>query len=297
MRSLRVPFARLAAVSGVLGALVVVTAGCRPHSHDLQAGSYRAVIEVPGGDLPFGLDVANEESGFVLYLVNGKERVRVPEVVVETGRVTARMPGSDNTLTARISGDELEGEVALLRSGGERQVLPLKAKLGETWRFVERPLTDNADFAGRWSVTITDDEGKSSPGVAEFAQKFAVVTGTILGPTGDQRFLAGDAHGDELLLSRFDGAQAHLYRGKLNEHGELVGEHWSGKSSHERFVAVRNPDGKPVALSDARFQGKAGIVARMYEHFGDFPQAAASTRRFRKEFTAMVETPLTVPAT
>ncbi len=343
MRYFRVPFARLAAVSGVLAALVVVTAGCRPRGHDLQAGSYRAVVEVPGGDLPFGLDVAKEESGFVLYLVNGKERVRVPEVVVETGRVTARMPGYDNTLTANISGDELEGEVTLLRSGGERQVLPLEAKLGETWRFVEKPLTDNADFSGRWSVTFTDDEGKVSPGVAEFAQQFGGVTGTILAPTGDQRSLAGDAHGEELLLSRFDGAQAHLYRGKLNERGELVGEHWSGKFSHERFVAVRDPDavldassvatglkdpavkleftfpdpdGKPVSFSDPRFQGKAVIVALagswcpnchdeaaflaslyrkyhaqgleivslMYEHFGDFPQAAAATRRFRKEF-------------
>ena len=123
--------------------------------------------------------------------------------------------------------------------------------------------------------------------MAEFEQTFGTVTGTILTPAGDYRFLAGDAHGDELQLSRFDGAQAHLFRAKLNERGELEGQHWSGNFGHERFVAVRNPDveldmsavatglkdpavklqftfpdldGKPVSLADPRFDGKVVIV-------------------------------------
>jgi thiol-disulfide isomerase/thioredoxin len=342
MLAARVHGARLVAALSLLALLAGAVAGCGSRSRELQPGSYRAVLEVPGGELPFGLDVAREESGLVLYLVNGAERVRVPEVVVGEGKLTARMPGFQNTLTARISGDELEGEVTLLRAGGETQSLPLKARLGEAWRFHEQPLTDNSDFAGRWSVTFTDDKGKTSPGVAELGQSFGAVTGTVLTPTGDHRFLAGEARGDELLLSRFDGAQAHLYRGKLNERGELVGEHWSGRFGHDRFVAVRNPDaeldtssvatglkdpavkleftfpdldGNPVSFSDPRFAGKvvivtlAGswcpnchdearflaelygkyraqgleIVSLMFEHFGDFKQAAEATRRFRKE--------------
>lgn len=337
----RVSALRPIAALVVLAAFLCATLGCRPRSHELEPGSYRAVLESPGGDLPFGLDVAREESGLVLYLVNGKERLRVPEVIVEAGKLTARMPGYENALTATISGDDLEGEVTLVRAGGQRQTMPLKARRAETWRFVDEPLTDNADFSGRWSVTFTDDKGKTSPGVAEFEQMFGTVTGTILAPTGDYRFLAGDAHGDELQLSRFDGAQAHLFRARLNERGQLEGQHWSGNFGHERFVAVRNPDaeldmssvatgmkdpavklqftfpdldGKPVSLSDPRFQGKvvivtlAGswcpncrdeaaflaqlyrehraegleVVSLMFEHFGDFTQAANATRRFRK---------------
>jgi len=275
--------------------------------------------------------------------VNGEERVRVTDVTAAEGRLDATMPGYENTLTAGIRGRKLQGEVSLLRAGGERQVLPFRAEAGQAWRFFEQPATDNADLGGRWAVTFTTDAGKKSSGVAEFTQAFERVTGTILTPSGDHRFLAGEVHGDELFLSRFDGASAYLYRAKVDEDGDLVGDFWSGMTSHQAFRAERNADAvldmssvatalkdpavtleftfpdledRPVSLSDPQFQGKvviitlAGswcpnchdeaaflaqlyrelrgegleIVSLMFEHFGDFAQAAAATRRFRDKF-------------
>jgi thiol-disulfide isomerase/thioredoxin len=339
----RVPFARLLASFAALLAVAALTTACGSRSRELEPGSYRAILELPGGELPFGLDVAQEEEGLVLYLANGEERVRVADVTVAEGRLAATMPGYENTLTAEVRGGKLTGEVSLLRAGGERQVLPFRAEAGKTWRFFETPATDNADVAGRWSVTFTSDQGKESPGVAEFAQSFERVTGTILTPTGDHRFLAGEMRGEELYLSRFDGASAYLYKAKVDAEGHLVGEYWSGKTGHQAFRAERNPDavldtsgvatalkdpavrleftfpdleGQPVSLADPKFQGKvvivtlAGswcpnchdeaaflaqlhrdlrgegleVVSLQFEHFGDFAQAAAATRRFRDKF-------------
>ncbi len=78
-----------------LALCTLALAGCsRQDNRELQPGSYRATLELPGGKtVPFGLDVAREETGTVLYLVNGPERVRVPEVATERGKFTARMPG------------------------------------------------------------------------------------------------------------------------------------------------------------------------------------------------------------
>ena len=121
---------RLARPLASLALLLVAAAlagGCGSRSRELQPGSYRAVLELPGGELPFGLDVAREEAGTVLYLVNGEERVRVTEVTVAEGQLTAKMPGFESTLTAAVRGRKLEGEVALLRAGGERQVLDRKS--------------------------------------------------------------------------------------------------------------------------------------------------------------------------
>ena len=52
--------ARPLATLAVLLAVAGLAGGCESRSRELQPGSYRAVIELPGGELPFGLEVARE---------------------------------------------------------------------------------------------------------------------------------------------------------------------------------------------------------------------------------------------
>lgn len=235
-----IPSPRLLVVPALLAALSV-TAGCAPESRDIQPGLYRAVVELPGGTVPFGIDVAAEKTGIALYLVNGEDRVRAPSVQAVPGVLTAALPGTGNVLKAGISGDELDGQITLVDASGGKSVLPFSAKRGQDWRFVEEPRNDNADFSGRWSIEFNDDAGTKVPGVAEFAQSFHVVTGAVRTADGEQP-LAGDADDEELSLSFFDGQQVVLYKGKLDEHGELVGERWSTATGHARYTAIRNPD-------------------------------------------------------
>src|SRR5882762_8594240 len=46
----------------------------------VKPGTYRAVLQIPGGDLPFGLELSREDTGWVGYLVNGPERVKLSEI-------------------------------------------------------------------------------------------------------------------------------------------------------------------------------------------------------------------------
>jgi hypothetical protein len=78
MRIRSVPLPRLLAATAALVLALAIVGGCRPRSRTLQPGLYRAVVELPGGEVPFGLDVVREKSSVALYLVNGKDRVRVP---------------------------------------------------------------------------------------------------------------------------------------------------------------------------------------------------------------------------
>ncbi len=65
----------------LLAAALALSACSKPANRELQPGSYRASIELPGKKtVPFGLDVAQEEAGKVLYVINGDERVRLDEV-------------------------------------------------------------------------------------------------------------------------------------------------------------------------------------------------------------------------
>jgi thiol-disulfide isomerase/thioredoxin len=97
-------------------------------------------------------------------------------------------------------------------------------------------------MSGRGDVTFTNAAEGRTAGVASFEQRFAQVHGTVMVAATDQRFLAGEVHDEELHLSRFDGGAVLLYEAKLNAKGELVGDFWSDRDGHQRFVARRNPD-------------------------------------------------------
>jgi hypothetical protein len=280
--------ARLAHGVILVVALLSVAACTRPGSRELQPGSYRATVELPGSkQVPFGLDVAQEESGFVLYVINGEELVRLDDVQVVEGRLQARFPGYETTLSARVAGGKLAGKVSLVHDGGRIVELPLAATLGETWRFHPEPLPGNADFAGRWEITLTDAAGRATPGVATFEQRFEQVTGTVQWPDADQRYLAGEARDEALQLSRFDGGAVVLYEGKLDAAGELRGSAWSDRGGQQQWRAQRNPDatieaaalatqlrdpdagfafafpdlaGQTVSSTDPRFSGKVLLV-------------------------------------
>lgn len=253
----------------------------------IEAGSYRAVLTLPGGELPFGLELAQESGAWVGFLVNGTERVRVDDVTIDGRRLEMHMPGFGNRLTAKLKRGRLAGEVVLVKGGGKEQRIPLAASRGESYRFIKEPHTDNADVSGRWAVTFTDQDGEQTRAVAEFQQKFHEVAGTFLLLTGDHRYLAGEVRDDELYLSAFDGAHAFLYKAKVTPAGELAGTFWSGLAWREDFAARRDasarladadaitairddtwtlgftfPDesGQAVSLADARFRDRIIIV-------------------------------------
>jgi thiol-disulfide isomerase/thioredoxin len=265
----------------------IASAACNPRIDEPQLGVYRAVLRLPGGDTPFGFEIAREQQQYVLYLTNSDERTRVSNVKVADGELTATFPGYENSLRANLHRDSLDGSVTLIKAGGREQVIPFSAKLGETYRFYEKPATDNADVAGTWEATLTDDHGEPTHAILLLEQRFDRVTGSVMTPTGDHRFLEGQMHGDELQLSTFAGGLAYLYKLKVGANGALEGDYWQGLASHAKVAARRNAaatlegagkqtsmrdsaqplnftfpdvDGKPVSLSDARFRGKVVLV-------------------------------------
>ena len=254
----------------------------------VKLGSYRVVLQTPGGELPFGLDLVRQDSQVVGYLVNGQERLLLNEVKITGPHLEIRMPGYENILTAEANGDQLQGEIFLVKLHDKNQHVPLRATLGESYRFFASSATDNADLSGRWAVNFTDDSGAPEVAVGEFNQSHDAISGTFLTATGDHRFLAGQVKGDEVYLSTFDGAHVFLYKARILGDGSLAGDFWSGLAFHEKWTAKRDagarlpdaygltamragtrhfdfafPDlsGKTVSSQDPQFRGKVLIVA------------------------------------
>lgn len=252
------------------------------------AGPWRAWLDSPGGELPFELELDSGEAGLSASIINGKERITVPGVELNAGRVVMTIDHYDAVIEATLHPDGRTMDGEWRRTAGPDKVsrLPFHATAGTAPRFASEGTAGSmATIDGRWSVDFESDD---LPAVGLFeADNTGRVTGTFLTSTGDYRFLAGRIDGDRLRLSVFDGAHAFLFDARLREDGALEGDFWSRDTWHETWTARKDPgamladpfsqtrwidgaelgqarfpdlDGTPRSLDDPAFAGKARLL-------------------------------------
>ncbi|MEX1240620.1 MAG: TlpA disulfide reductase family protein [Cyclobacteriaceae bacterium] len=269
--------------------LFLALTGCKPETdavNRLKTGIWRAVIEIQCQELPFNFEVSrDQEGGYDVYLLNAEERLLLDEVELTEDSVRMALHIFDADIKARISGDSLQG--LFIKNFAEGYRLPFKAAYGQEFRFTTQENAEKvADFSGKYDVTFMH-EGDTTKAIGIFHQTENRVTGTFMTPTGDYRFLEGNAKGRSMRLSTFDGNYLYLFSAVLREDEKLEGEFYSGKTWRETWVGKRNEnaslpdagsltylkegyeritfafpdaDGKMVSLEDEMYQGKVIIL-------------------------------------
>ncbi len=270
---------------------------CTDKSSTLTTGQYRAVVQTPGGELPFGLDIqpiADKEKTYTVFAVNGSERFPMDTATVQGDSLHIPIRLFESELVAKIDGKTsgvatLRGVYRRNRVGLGIQTLPFEAEQGLTYRFKKDEST-TTNVSGKWATQFESKTGKvdSVNAVGVFEQTGNRVTGTFLTPTGDYRYLDGNVVGDSLFLSCFDGSHVFLFKAKYDGAAKtMTGGYWSGISDYESWVArfdpkaelpdpatltylkpgaktlnvsFPEPDGNIVSLADPRFKGKVTIV-------------------------------------
>ena len=260
---------------------------CDGSAPPLENGRWRAWLDSPGGDLPFGLEIRENDGRLEATLINGEERIDVPRVERTGDRLLLAIDHYDSAVTAAVGdgGRRLDGEWRKTSGPAKQARLAFHAEAGVP---AESPAAEAATLeriVGRWSVDFESDD---KPAVAIFRSGAGgTLLGTFLTTTGDYRYLAGSLEGDRLRLSCFDGAHAFLFDARLGEDGSLAGDFWSRDSWHERWTARRDAevsmpdafeltrwvggeeldevvfpdlDGRPRALGDEEFAGRARIL-------------------------------------
>lgn len=217
------------------------------------AGSWRAVLLSPGGDLPFALEISEQEGQVSAVAVSGGERVPFSHVDIYGDAIALRFDWYDSRIDARLDGENaLTGRWQKTIPDGV-SALDFIATRGAAARFQpiyeERPEPSVTDVGGVWRTEFTDEDG-SEVAQAEFRQDGSRVLGTFLTPTGDYRFLEGSYEGGLLRLSTFDGAHAFLFHARAEEDGTLTGDFWSRDTYHATWTASRVEEGETI-LPDA----------------------------------------------
>ncbi|MEQ1579030.1 MAG: hypothetical protein ABL964_00420 [Steroidobacteraceae bacterium] len=225
------------------GLMAVATlAACSLSGNEPEPGIYRAVIEAPEGEIPFGLELAAPVgSGAAvptLFLLDGDQRRAFENVERVEKAIEARLPGGKATLNFTARRAKLSGYLRLANASGSIEDFAFTAEAGPTWRFFRESATDNADVAGRWSASINSKGGW----VIVLTQSHDQVAGTFYGAGGVEYTVTGQVQGDDVRLSSFDGHIARLFTATVNDDGDLAGDAWSNITGSAHWTATRNPD-------------------------------------------------------
>jgi thiol-disulfide isomerase/thioredoxin len=268
------------------------------------AGSWRAVLDLAGGALPFRLQIQPLGSGWRGSLCNGTKCEPLTSVRMKGDSVVLEMADYAATITALVGADSLVGYYHNVGSSGPRTI-PFRAARG-AWPVTAAPKA----LVGRWDATYYQ-EGGTSPRVFELRNTPTGFQGTVISSTADYGPFSGMVVADSFAIGLFDGSFVYLLTGKL-QGDTLRGVFHAGLRTQTPWKAVRGsgashlrspteltgadttapfrfafPDleGRLVRSDDPRFGGKVVLV----EIFGSWcptcheamPELLRLYRRYR----------------
>jgi len=273
----------------ILGLSTLLTAGAFAQA-PLQQGAWRAALSrTDGNKIIFNLDVQQQKGKTVFYIVNDPEKMLVNDVTIVKDSVFIDMPVFESAFRLKIvSKDSLSG--SWIRKGsGKDMIMPFTATTRQAYRFpaVKGNATESA--AGKWKIDFAKNDSHGEA-IGQFYQQGNKVTGSILTPSGDYRYLSGIVTGDSLQVSTFDGIHALVFTGKISQGKISEGKVYSGPVSTQKWTAVKDDkatlpaeqftklkdgedgrlnfsfpdlDGKKVSILDPRFKNKVVIIQLM----------------------------------
>lgn len=275
---------KMGKVLGILFAAVLIWSCTNTKTDGLTTGIWRGELTLlEGKKLPFNFEVtATKGAKYEILIINGAERIVVPEITFKKDSITIKTPALDGYITGKFTSDEITGSFVIEDLD---RIVPFKAEYGQANRFLQAK-TATTNTTGVWETNFSPNTPDAYPGKGIFKQTEDKLTGTFRTLTGDYRFLEGVVDGDSLKLSAFDGSHAFLFLAKYSR-DTLSGMFYSGQHYKTSFTATRNADfelpspdsltyikegydgfdfsfpdstGTAISLSDPAFKNKVVIV-------------------------------------
>ncbi len=255
----------------------------------LPKGWWRAsLLRNDGNTIDFNVNMQYKNGKPVWYIRNAAEKIEVTAIGQKQDSIIVQMPLFESEFRLQHTSNTISG-VWIKKTSTSTQIMPVVFTPGVQQRYPLAKQTKRK-IAGRWGATFIDGK-KQMQAVIEFKQTGIALTGTVLTPTGDYRYLEGAVHNDTLKLSTFDGSHAYYFRGTINNDSVITdGFYYSGATSVETWTAQKNEkasipdtlsavylkpgedslhfrfpdlDSNMVSISDDRFRDKVVIVQIM----------------------------------
>ncbi|MBO9201154.1 TlpA family protein disulfide reductase [Niastella sp. MAH-29] len=256
----------------------------------LPTGWWRASLQrADGHTIDFNISMQYKSGKPVWFIRNAAEKIEVTAIEQKQDSILVQMPLFESEFRLQLVNNNTLRGVWIKSTSSSKQVMPLVLAYNQAQRYPQAKQTKRK-VTGRWGATFIDNN-KPYPAVVEFKQNGTALTGTVLTPTGDYRYLEGAVSNDTLHLSTFDGSHAYYFRAIIkNDTAITDGEYFSGATSIENWTAWKDAkatvpdtlsavylkrgedrlhfrfpdlDSNLVSLSDPRFRDKVVIIQIM----------------------------------
>jgi thiol-disulfide isomerase/thioredoxin len=267
----------------------------KPAKAEFKEGIWQgSLLREDGFKIPIKLQVETKGSQQTIYVVNGTERLAIEAPVLAGDSIVLNMPVFESFFKVKHAANELTGY--WIKGGSNKSsVIPFEAHPQTIASLNKKTITASnkaksvkGNLTGKWDLQISKPDQSKRPAIGNFVQKGTTLTGSVLTPTGDYRYMAGTVFGDSLQLSTFDGVHALSFTGKVS--GEKIsGKFYSGLAPSETWTAVQNDkvaleapittvkegsdgkldfkyldlEGREVSLNSGRYRNKVVVVQLM----------------------------------
>ena len=268
--------------------MLISTCFCSVAQINFKPGKWSAsLFREDGIRIPLELAIQNHKGKSTIYIVNGTERLMVDAPVVEGDSLIIKMPVFESYFKVKLIGNNKLKGYWIKGGSAKNVIIPFEAYAAGT-RFSVLKAVSNHNLTGKWNIQFLKADQTTRPAIGNFVQKNNVLSGSVLTPTGDYRYMDGLVYGDSLIMSTFDGIHALLFKAKV-EAGKIKGTFYSSASPSETWSGVKDADitltapvtsikegsdgklnfayldleGKKVSLADDRFKNKVVIIQLM----------------------------------
>lgn len=281
------------------------------HSQRLAEGRWRAeLLRSDGMPIVFNFDLSYQKGKPVIYLLNASEKMEVRAIQHKSDSVHIDLPFFESMFALKLQPNGTLTGNWIKGTSKAAAVMPMVAYPNNNVRFA-KGAAPQTNLTGKWEMSIARPDGSLRPAIAQLNQKGDQLTGTILTPSGDYRYLDGTVRGDSLFLSTFDGSHAYVFSAGIKDDNTITGgKFFSGATHLETFTAVRNenaslpmkeievtiqpnaapldfrfPDlnGKLVGIQDGRFKNKVVVIQIMGSWCPNCMDETAFLSRYYKE--------------
>jgi thiol-disulfide isomerase/thioredoxin len=283
------------ALGTLLCALAMLASAATCSAQTSLNGLWDATVKVGEAEVPFRFEIAQNNGQVQGFFFEGDQRIGSTSGQFVNGELRLDYEFLYTTLTAKLNGDELDGTYRANRKNGKEYVFHARRFQPPALDSDLEPAPPQV--AGNWEMQLVGEDHSSRKDARSalswklfLRQSGTEVTGAILRIDGDTGTLTGNWRGSTLVLSHFAGERPILFEGVLQTDGTLavtynrLNNYIAARTGDARakgipeppdptrFTSVADPsepfhfrfpglDGKIVADSDPRFEGKVVLLA------------------------------------